>query len=125
MAIPTKKRSPAPEQPKSRPRTFDECLKDHPAKMRELAQELRRLVKQQVPEAKESVNAWGIPAFSLVGSFAFFLIAKPLGFDPELQTLDSIRKVFVLLNTPESRGCQISFFVERGFASKSVNACAE
>jgi hypothetical protein len=76
MAIPTKKRSPAPEQPKSKPRTIDECLKDHPAKMQELAQELRRLVKAQVPEAKESVNAWGIPAFSLVGSFAFFLIAK-------------------------------------------------
>jgi len=30
--------------------------------------------------------------------FAFFLTAKPFGFDPGLQTLDSIRKIFVLLN---------------------------
>ena len=76
MAIPTKKKSPAPKQDESRPRTIDECLKEHPAKMQKLAQDLRRLVKEQVPEAKESVNAWGIPTFSLVGSFAFFLIAK-------------------------------------------------
>ena len=76
MAIPTEKRPPAPKESKSKPRTIDESLKEHPAKMRELAQELRHLVKEQVPEAKESVNAWGIPTFSLVGSFAFFLIAK-------------------------------------------------
>jgi hypothetical protein len=76
MDAPTKKRSPAPKKTRSKPQSIDECLKDHPAKLQALAQDLRRLVKQEVPEATESVNAWGIPTFSLVGSFAFFLIAK-------------------------------------------------
>ena len=76
MDIPTKKRTPAAKKDKSKPQSIDDCLKDHPAKLQTLAKELRRLVKQQVPEAKESINSWGIPTFSLVGSFAFFLIAK-------------------------------------------------
>ncbi len=76
MDIPTKKKSPAPKKARSKPQSIDECLKDHPAKLQALAQDLRRLVKKHVPEATESVNSWGIPTFSLVGSFAFFLIAK-------------------------------------------------
>jgi hypothetical protein len=76
MAIPTRKKSPAPKKSKDKPQTIDECMKDHPASMQALAQELRRVVKERVPEARESVNAWGIPTFSVVGSFAFFLIAK-------------------------------------------------
>ena len=71
-----KKKPPAPEKSSSRPQTVDECLKDYPAKLQALAQDLRQLVKSHVPEAKESVNSWGIPTFSLIGSFAFFLIAK-------------------------------------------------
>jgi hypothetical protein len=71
-----RKKPPAPEKSTSRPQTVDECLKDHPAKLQALAQDLRQLVKTQVPQAKESVNSWGIPTFSLIGSFAFFLIAK-------------------------------------------------
>lgn len=61
---------------KAKPQSIDECLKDYPARLQTLAQELRRFIKKHVPEAKESVNSWGIPTFSLAGSFAFFLIAK-------------------------------------------------
>jgi hypothetical protein len=75
MDTPAKK-PPAPKKARSKPESIDECLKDYPAKLQALAQELRQLVKKQVPDAKESVNSWGIPTFTLVGSFAFFLIAK-------------------------------------------------
>lgn len=76
MTNTTKKKSSAPGKAKAKAHSVDECLKDHPASLQALAQDLRNLVKTQVPQAKESVNSWGIPTFSLVGSFAFFLIAK-------------------------------------------------
>jgi len=76
MTNTTKKKSSAPGKAKAKAQTIDESLKDHPARLQALAHDLRQLVKTQVPQAKESVNAWGIPTFSLVGSFAFFLIAK-------------------------------------------------
>jgi hypothetical protein len=34
----------------------------------------------------------------------FYVFSKPFRLDPELQTPDNIRTVFVLLNTPESGG---------------------
>ncbi len=76
MTKATKKKSSAPGKANAKAQTVDESLKDYPATLRALAQDLRHLVKTQVPQANESVNAWGIPTFSLVGSFAFFLIAK-------------------------------------------------
>lgn len=76
MTTPAKNKPQAPAKSTSKPQSIDECLKDYPAKLQALAQDLRELVKTQVPDAKESVNSWGIPTFSLIGSFAFFLIAK-------------------------------------------------
>jgi hypothetical protein len=76
MDVSAKKKSPAPKKVSAKPQSVDESLKDHPAKLQALAQDLRRLVEKHVPEATESVNSWGIPTFSLAGSFAFFLIAK-------------------------------------------------
>jgi len=76
MTNATRKKSSPPGKAKTKAQTVDESLKDHPARLQALAQDLRRLVKKQVPESSESVNSWGIPTFSLVGSFAFFLIAK-------------------------------------------------
>lgn len=76
MTNATRKKPSAPGKAKAKAQSVDESLKDYPARLQALAQDLRQLVKKQVPEAEESVNSWGIPTFSLVGSFAFFLIAK-------------------------------------------------
>ena len=76
MTNATKKKPSAPGTTKAKAQSVDESLKDYPARLQTLAQDLRQFVKKQVPEAKEFVNSWGIPTFSLVGSFAFFLIAK-------------------------------------------------
>jgi hypothetical protein len=76
MSSPARNKPSASKKSTPKPQSIDECLKDYPAKLQALAQDLRELVKTQVPEAKESVNSWGIPTFSLIGSFAFFLIAK-------------------------------------------------
>jgi hypothetical protein len=46
------------------------------AKLTELAQGLRRLMKATAPGTRESVNPWKIPTFELHGPMCYFTIGK-------------------------------------------------
>ena len=46
------------------------------AALKQLATELRRLVKKTLPASRETINPWGIPTFDQDGPLAFLMIGK-------------------------------------------------
>jgi hypothetical protein len=44
--------------------------------MKQIATELRRVVRDAVPESREAVNPWGIPVFDSHGPFALIMASK-------------------------------------------------
>jgi len=44
--------------------------------VKEIADELRRAVREAVPEAKEAVNPWGIPVWDYYGPFCLMMLSK-------------------------------------------------
>jgi hypothetical protein len=55
---------------------IDAYLERKGAKLGEVAQGLRRLVKKTVAGTKESVNPWRIPTFESNGPMCFFTVGK-------------------------------------------------
>jgi hypothetical protein len=41
-----------------------------------VAEEIRRLVKETIPESTEAINPWGIPTFDFHGPICFMMIGK-------------------------------------------------
>jgi hypothetical protein len=48
---------------------------ENPA-LRKVVAGLKKLVKQTVPKAKETVNAWGVPTFEEQNPFALYMVGK-------------------------------------------------
>lgn len=55
---------------------IDEYVAQKGAELGDVAQGLRRLMKELVPSTTESVNPWKIPTFESNGPMCFFTIAK-------------------------------------------------
>ena len=47
-----------------------------PAGLRDVAEQLRKLMKKTVKSAKESVNSWKIPTYESNGPMCFFMVGK-------------------------------------------------
>jgi hypothetical protein len=47
-----------------------------PAELRDVAEQLRKLMKKTVKSAKESVNSWKIPTYESNGPMCFFMVGK-------------------------------------------------
>jgi len=64
-------------------KTVDEYMTEVPKNVREILEELRRVIKESVPEAEETIS-YGMPTFNLDGkSFAHFAAHKNhIGFYP-------------------------------------------
>lgn len=72
-----------PKQKKSRATTgpaakkiIDAYIQRKNPALKQLATDLRRLIKKTLPTSRESVNPWGIPTFDLHGPVAFIMIGK-------------------------------------------------
>jgi hypothetical protein len=57
-------------------KVFDACVQRGNPTLKPVADELRRLVKEIVPESRETVNPWGIPSFDFHGPFCFLMVGK-------------------------------------------------
>lgn len=72
-------------------RTVEEVIAGYPAKVQELAERLRRLVKETVPQAGETVK-WGNPVFEVHGKGLCYLQGHKeylrFGFFEQAQELD-------------------------------------
>jgi hypothetical protein len=55
---------------------IDKYVEGKEAKLAEVAQALRHLMKKTVPGTKESVNSWKIPTFESNGPMCFLMIGK-------------------------------------------------
>ncbi len=61
---------------KSAKEWIDMYVDTKPAGLRDIAEKLRKLVKQTVKDTKESVNSWKIPTFESHGPMCFFMVGK-------------------------------------------------
>ena len=57
-------------------KAIDACVGRGSPKLQQVAGELRRLVKKTLPESRETINPWGIPAFDLQGPVCFMMVGK-------------------------------------------------
>jgi hypothetical protein len=55
---------------------IDLYLDTKPAELRDVAEQLRKLMKKTVKSAKESVNSWKIPTYESNGPMCFFMVGK-------------------------------------------------
>jgi hypothetical protein len=91
---------------------IDAYLRDKAHRLQEVVRGLRVLVKDTVPEVRETLNPWGIPTFEFYGQMCYFMVGKhhvTFGFlrgtsldDPE-KLLEGVGKNLrhVKLRTPE------------------------
>ena len=75
-------------------KTVDEYIASFPEKVREVLQTLRRTIKEEVPEATETIK-YGMPTFVFHGNLVYFAgWKKHIGFYPITQTMeDSIEEL--------------------------------
>jgi hypothetical protein len=55
---------------------IDACIARGNPKLKPVADEIRRLVKETIPESIEAINPWGIPAFDFHGPICFMMVGK-------------------------------------------------
>ncbi len=55
---------------------IDACIQRGNPNFKPIADEIRRLVKNTVPESTEAINPWGIPAFDFHGPICFMMMGK-------------------------------------------------
>ena len=55
---------------------IDSYVDTKPAELRDVAEQLRKLMKKTVKSAKESVNSWKIPTYESNGPMCFFMVEK-------------------------------------------------
>jgi hypothetical protein len=55
---------------------IDACIARGNPKLAPVAEEIRRLVKETIPESAEAINPWGIPTFDFHGPICFMMIGK-------------------------------------------------
>jgi hypothetical protein len=61
---------------KSTKKTSSTYVKDENPELRNVVRGLKNLVKDTVPETRETVNAWGIPTFEQKDPFCFYMVGK-------------------------------------------------
>jgi len=67
---------------KSQFSTIDEYINSFPPNMQEVLQMLRQMIKEEAPEAKETIK-YGMPTFTLHGNLVYFAAwKKHIGFYP-------------------------------------------
>ena len=67
---------------KSQFKTVDEYIATFPRNVKDVLEELRRVIKESAPEAKETVS-YGMPAFKFHGNLGYFAAWKNhIGFYP-------------------------------------------
>jgi hypothetical protein len=66
--------SPANREPSADAR-IDKAARATDPKLQEILRGLRELIQDVVPEAAETVNAWGLPTFELNGPLCYFMVA--------------------------------------------------
>lgn len=62
--------------PKTRKKTSNTYVKDENPELLKVVRGLKNLVKDTVPETRETVNAWGIPTFEEKDPFCFYMVGK-------------------------------------------------
>lgn len=55
---------------------IDAYLRTKNSQLKDLANELRRVVRKTVPASREAINPWGIPAFDFHGPFGLLMVGK-------------------------------------------------
>jgi len=73
-------------------RTIDEYIASFPKDVQRILQELRSIIKESAPMAKETIN-YGIPTFILNGNLVHFAAFKNhIGFYPTPSAITAFRK---------------------------------
>lgn len=77
----------------SRTQTVDEYIKNYPKEVQEILEKLRKIAKEIVPEAEETIS-YGIPTIKLNGKYVIYFaaFAKHIGVYPILKAEDSLLK---------------------------------
>ena len=73
--------------------TVDEYIKESPRSVRDVLQELRRVISESAPEAKETMS-YGIPTFDLNGRHLvhFAAFKNHIGFYPTSSGVEAFKK---------------------------------
>jgi uncharacterized protein YdhG (YjbR/CyaY superfamily) len=73
-------------------KTIDEYIAQFPKNVRGVLEELRRVIRESVPQAEEAIN-YGIPTFKLNGNLVHFAIFKiHVGFYPMSSAIRAFEK---------------------------------
>jgi len=78
-------------------KTMDEYIAKFPKNVRDVLEELRRVIKESAPKAEETIS-YAMPAFKLNGkSLVFFAAYKNhVGFYPTSSAIDAFKKELTL-----------------------------
>jgi uncharacterized protein YdhG (YjbR/CyaY superfamily) len=84
---------------KSQFKTMDEYIAQFPKNVRDILEELRRVIRESAPEAEETVS-YGMPAFKLNGILVYFAAHKNhVGFYPTSSGIKAFKKELSSFNT--------------------------
>lgn len=73
-------------------KTIDEYIATFPKNVQDILQELRKVIKEAAPEAKEAIS-YGMPTFKLNGNLVHFAAYKNhIGFYPAPSGIDSFKE---------------------------------
>jgi uncharacterized protein YdhG (YjbR/CyaY superfamily) len=73
-------------------KTMDEYIATFPKNVQDILQELRKVIKEAAPEAKEAIS-YGMPTFKLNGNLVHFAAYKNhIGFYPAPSGIDSFKE---------------------------------
>jgi uncharacterized protein YdhG (YjbR/CyaY superfamily) len=73
-------------------KTIDEYITAFPENVQSILQELRRVISETAPEAKETID-YGIPTFKLNGNLVHYAAFKNhIGFYPTPSAIESFKK---------------------------------
>lgn len=76
------------------PKTIDEYIRTFPPDVQEILENLRKLIHEIVPDAKEAM-AYGIPTFTLDGNLVHFAAFEHhIGFYPTPSAIEVFKKQF-------------------------------
>jgi uncharacterized protein YdhG (YjbR/CyaY superfamily) len=77
---------------KSQFKTMDEYIARFPRNVRDVLEELRRVIRESAPEAEETIS-YGIPTFKLNGNLVFFAAYRNhIGFYPTPSAIEAFKK---------------------------------
>ena len=73
-------------------KTMDEYIAKFPKNVRDVLEELRRVIRESAPKAEETIN-YGMPTFNLNGNMVHFAAYKNhIGFYPTPSAIETFKK---------------------------------